>query len=182
MSGLNQTVFYAVVMLVVGIGIPIFAALNGGLATRLNHPMLASTVALVAAICVIVSALLLTQGLPRLKIDSSIPVWFYFGGVFVAIYILGMTWVAPRFGVGNAVAFVLLGQLISMARNRSFRSIWSDAEYRNTTAHRWPVDDGGGRLSFRGALARQSVCMTTPASFQLARSAQLQFQPVNTFP
>lgn len=40
---------------------------------------------------------------------------FYFGGVFVAIYILGMTWVAPRFGVGNTVSFVLLGQLISMA-------------------------------------------------------------------
>jgi transporter family-2 protein len=26
-----------------------------------------------------------------------------------------MTWIAPKFGVGNAVAFVLLGQIISMA-------------------------------------------------------------------
>jgi transporter family-2 protein len=26
-----------------------------------------------------------------------------------------MTWVAPKFGVGNAICMVLLGQLISMA-------------------------------------------------------------------
>ena len=112
---MNQTIFYALVMLAVGLGIPLFAALNGGLAARLQNPMLASTFALLAAIAVIVTTLLLTEGVPRLRFDASIPVWFYFGGVFVAIYILGMTWVAPRFGVGNAVAFVLLGQLISMA-------------------------------------------------------------------
>ncbi len=112
---MNQTIFYALVMLAVGLGIPMFAALNGGLAARLQNPMLASTFALLAAIAVIVTTLLLTEGVPRLRFDASIPVWFYFGGVFVAIYILGMTWIAPRFGVGNAVAFVLLGQLISMA-------------------------------------------------------------------
>ncbi len=115
MGGMQQTILYALIMLVVGLGIPMFAALNGGLAARLQNPMLASTFALLAAIVVIVGVLLLTEGMPQIRIDRSIPPWFYFGGVFVAIYILGMTWVAPRFGVGNAVAFVLLGQLISMA-------------------------------------------------------------------
>ena len=115
MAATQQTLLYAIIMLLVGIGIPVFAALNGGLATRLQNPMLASSVALLAAIAVIVTAQLLTEGLPRFTFDRSIPLWFYFGGVFVAIYILGMTFVAPRFGVGNAVAFVLLGQLISMA-------------------------------------------------------------------
>ncbi len=115
MGGMQQVVFYALLMLVVGLGIPVFAALNGGLASRLQSPMLASTFALLAAIAVIVGVQLLTEGVPRIRFDRSIPPHFYFGGVFVAIYILGMTWVAPRFGVGNAVAFVLLGQLISMA-------------------------------------------------------------------
>ena len=134
MSGLNQTIFYALVMLVVGLGIPIFAALNGGLATRLQNPMLASTVALLAAICVIVSLLLLTEGVPRFNFYASIPIWFYFGGVFVAIYILGMTWIAPRFGVGNAVAFVLLGQLISMALIDHFA--WFGAAHHPITLQR----------------------------------------------
>jgi transporter family-2 protein len=34
---------------------------------------------------------------------------------FVIFYILSITSIAPKFGVGNAVSFVLLGQLISMS-------------------------------------------------------------------
>jgi transporter family-2 protein len=30
-------------------------------------------------------------------------------------YTLSITWVGPKFGIGNAVSFVLLGQLISMS-------------------------------------------------------------------
>ena len=134
MGTAQQTIFYASVMLLVGLGIPVFAALNGGLATRLNNPMLASTVALLAAIVVIVTVLLLTEGVPQVKFDPSIPVWFYLGGIFVAIYILGMTWVAPRFGVGNAVAFVLLGQLISMAMIDQFA--WFGAAHHPITLQR----------------------------------------------
>ncbi len=134
MSGAQQTIFYAAVMLVVGLGIPIFAALNGGLATRLQNPILASMVALLAAVGVITSALLLTEGVPKLSFDASIPFWFYLGGVFVAIYILGMTWIAPRFGVGNAVAFVLLGQLISMALIDHFA--WFGAAHHSITLQR----------------------------------------------
>ncbi len=44
----------------------------------------------------------------------SIPFYSYLGGLFVVFYLLGMTWIAPKFGVGNAVAFVLLGQIISI--------------------------------------------------------------------
>jgi len=36
-------------------------------------------------------------------------------GLLVAFYVLSITYVAPRFGVGNAVFFVLLGQLVSAA-------------------------------------------------------------------
>ena len=134
MGGTQQTIFFALVMLLVGLGIPLFAALNGGLATRLQNPMLASTVALLAAIVVITGSLLLSQGLPRLNFDASIPFWYYLGGIFVATYILGMTWVAPRFGVGNAVAFVLLGQLISMALIDHFA--WFGAAHHPITLQR----------------------------------------------
>ena len=47
--------------------------------------------------------------------ESSIPFYYYLGGLFVVFYVLGMTWIAPRFSVVNSVAFVLLGQIISMA-------------------------------------------------------------------
>ena len=134
MGSTQHSVFYALVMLIVGLGIPMFAALNGGLASRLQNPMLASTFALIAATCVIVSVLLLTEGVPTVRFDRTIPIEFYFGGAFVAVYILGMTWVAPRFGVGNAVAFVLLGQLISMALIDHFG--WFGATQYRITVHR----------------------------------------------
>ncbi len=35
------------------------------------------------------------------------------GGFFVAFYVLSVTWIAPRFGVGNAVFCVLLGQMLA---------------------------------------------------------------------
>jgi transporter family-2 protein len=37
------------------------------------------------------------------------------GGLLVAFYVLSVTYIAPHLGVGNAVFFVLLGQLISAA-------------------------------------------------------------------
>lgn len=36
-------------------------------------------------------------------------------GILVVFYILSMTAIAPKFGVGNAIFFVLIGQLLSAA-------------------------------------------------------------------
>ena len=35
--------------------------------------------------------------------------------MLIAFYVLSITFIAPHFGIGNAVFFVLLGQLISAA-------------------------------------------------------------------
>ena len=43
------------------------------------------------------------------------PKHLFLGGLFVAFYVLSITYVAPSFGIGNAVFFVLLGQLGSAA-------------------------------------------------------------------
>ena len=41
------------------------------------------------------------------------PKHLFLAGLFVAFYVLSVTFVAPRFGVGNAVFCVLLGQMIA---------------------------------------------------------------------
>jgi len=50
MNGLDHPIFYAAFMLVVGLGIPVFAALNGNLGARLQNPVLAAIIALSAAL------------------------------------------------------------------------------------------------------------------------------------
>ncbi|MCJ8339171.1 MAG: DMT family transporter [Pseudomonadales bacterium] len=91
------------------------AALNGSLGTKLNSPASATTILFVVGGLVSTIYLLLSKGIPSMPIQKTIPIVFYCGGVFVIFYILSITWVAPKFGVGNAISFVLLGQLISMA-------------------------------------------------------------------
>ena len=114
MNVLDYPIFYAALMLVVGLGIPIFAALNGNLGARLQNPVLAAIIALSVGIFGCLGVMLLLGKIPNLVVDSSIPFYYYLGGFFVVTYVLGMTWIAPKFGVGNAVAFVLLGQIIYM--------------------------------------------------------------------
>ena len=115
MNGLHHPVFYSILMLVAGLGIPIFAALNGELGTKFQSPAFAATISLLVGFVFSLCFLIISGGVPRLDPVSPVSVYYYLGGLFVVLYILGMTWVAPKFGVGNAVAFVLLGQIISMA-------------------------------------------------------------------
>lgn len=115
MSNINHPVFYATVMLVAGLGIPVMAALNAGLGVRLQNPLLASTILFFVAITTAVGALLVFQGIPEKIAFSTVPFYFYLGGLCVVFYVFSVTWIVPKFGVGNAVAFVLLGQLVSMA-------------------------------------------------------------------
>jgi bacterial/archaeal transporter family-2 protein len=110
----NQ-LFYSSLMMATGIGIPIMAALSAGLGSRYGSTAFAACVLFFVALSISLLFLFAVQGgLPQLP-KTPVPAHFYLGGIFVAFYVLSITWVAPKFGVGNAVAFVLLGQIVSMA-------------------------------------------------------------------
>ena len=110
----QNTSVYAVLMLFAGMGIPIMAALNAELGARLQSPALAATILFFVGMVLSISYMLVFEGFPKTLPGIRIPIYFYLGGLFVVFYVLGITWVAPRFGIGNAVSFVLLGQLLSM--------------------------------------------------------------------
>lgn len=108
------TTAYALTMLAAGIGIPVLAALNAGLGTRLGSPVAAAAILFVVALCTTLLVLAL-KGAPALADVVTVPKHLFLAGLLVAFYILSITFIAPKFGVGNAVFFVLLGQLISAA-------------------------------------------------------------------
>ncbi|AJE46042.1 DMT family transporter [Celeribacter indicus] len=110
---MSDTLRDPVVMLLAGIGIPVFAALNAQLGARIGSPALAGmvfTLVAFATICLYRLAVAPGTGLAAL---GGHPAHLYFAGVLFAFYILSITTIAPRFGVGNAVFFVLLGQILS---------------------------------------------------------------------
>lgn len=110
-----QAPVFATIMLLTGIGIPILAALNAGLGMRLGHPMAASVILFAVALLIAIAGATITGALGQVRLTSEIPFHFYLGGTFVAFYVIAVTFIAPRFGVGNAIFFVLVGQLVSAA-------------------------------------------------------------------
>lgn len=104
----------AFIMLTAGLGIPILAALNATLGRTIGSPAVAATALFVVAFLVALIAALVTNPSAVARLTDA-PRHLFLGGVLVAFYVLSITWVAPSFGIGNAVFFVLLGQLVSAA-------------------------------------------------------------------
>jgi len=99
-------------MIIAGAGIPIMAALNAGLGTRLGNPIPAAFVLFLLALAV-TAVLTFSNPLPSKDQVIAIPIHYYLGGLFVAFYILSITWIAPKIGLGNAIFLVLIGQLVA---------------------------------------------------------------------
>ena len=113
-KGARPMAYSALIMLAAGIGIPLLAALNARLGANIGSPAAAAFVLFLVAVLATGATVLVTgvQGFPAM---SGQPKHLFLAGFLVAFYVLSITYVAPTFGVGNAVFFVLLGQLISAA-------------------------------------------------------------------
>jgi bacterial/archaeal transporter family-2 protein len=105
---------YAFLMLAAGLGIPVLAALNAALGRLIGSPAAAATVLFVIAFAASLTLALAvgSHGFARM---ATAPRHLFLAGLLVAFYVLSITYVAPHFGIGNAVFFVLLGQLVSAA-------------------------------------------------------------------
>lgn len=111
---MSPNLAYASIMFLAGIGVPVLATLNAALGTRIGSPA-------VAALCLFLIAVLATgivvaaTGAGAVKLLSAQPKHLFLGGLLMVFYLLSITYIAPRFGVGNAIFFVLLGQLVAAA-------------------------------------------------------------------
>lgn len=108
-----ETLRYGVWMLLAGIGIPILAALNSQLGARLGAPVAAGFVLFSVGFAAASVLLLLSGQSGALSLLSAQPKYLLLAGLLMAFYAFSITFVAPRFGVGNAVFCVLLGQMIA---------------------------------------------------------------------
>jgi len=108
-----ETFRYAAIMLAAGIGIPVLAALNAQLGRAIASPRAAAAVLFAVALMATFLAMMLTTGAQPLRLVPDQPKHLLAAGLLVAFYVLSITWVAPRFGIGNAIFCVLLGQMVS---------------------------------------------------------------------
>jgi transporter family-2 protein len=116
MSAGQHVAFWPIALLMVaaGVGIPVMATLNAGVGQQLHSPAAASAI-LFGLGFLVAAAIVAFTGVPRSVELAAVPPWRYAGALLVVFYILSITWAAPRIGIGNAIFFVLLGQLVAAA-------------------------------------------------------------------
>lgn len=109
------TLLLALLALASGALIPVQAASNAALAKVIhgNVPFAATTLFLVAFVAAAAALLVSGQGLPATDELREAPWWSYSGGPIVAFYVLTITFLAPRLGVGNAIALIVAGQVLA---------------------------------------------------------------------
>ena len=103
---------YALVMLIAGICVPVLAVLNAGLGKELGSAPAACVILSLVAL-VTCTVILLATGPQAILNTFSSSKHLFFGGVLFIVYILSITFIAPKFGLGNAIFFILLGQILS---------------------------------------------------------------------
>ena len=100
-------------LLLAGAGIPVMAALNSGLGQRIGVVNAAACLFAVALACTLALMMLAPRG--GQPATGPVPWHLFAGGVFVAFYVVSITFLAPRLGVATAVLLVLAGQICSAA-------------------------------------------------------------------
>jgi transporter family-2 protein len=104
----------AALALIVGALIPIQAATNAAMSKALGGISYASLILFGISLVVVFAWLLITQApMPPGSAFRSAPFYGYLGGIIVATYVLSITFLAPRLGVGNAICFIVTGQIFA---------------------------------------------------------------------
>ena len=104
----------AALMFAAGLGIPVFAAFNSALGQQLGGPIPATAAAFAVGLLLSL-AILAVVGFPPTEAFRFDRPYIWTGAVFILFYGASVTFAAPRIGLGNAIFFVLLGQLVAAA-------------------------------------------------------------------
>jgi transporter family-2 protein len=111
-----SSISYALWAFAAGALIPLMAILNAGLGRAAGGPvqatMLLFAIAWGASLLV---AVLTAAHVPTFQALAAAAPAHYAGGLIVAFYVLSITFLAPRFGVGNAILFAVTAQLLTSA-------------------------------------------------------------------
>jgi len=111
-----SAVTYAIWAFAAGAMIPLMAILNAGLARATGGPIPATVLMLVPGLLALfLLAVLTSTRAPEVQTLLRVPPLQYAGGLIVVFYILSITFIAPRLGVGNAILFAVTAQLFTSA-------------------------------------------------------------------
>jgi transporter family-2 protein len=113
----SQAPLYIALSLLGGVLIPIAAALSGAMGRGLGNPNVAALITITGAFLVVLAFSLATGSTGGVTLATVLrtPALQLLAGFGIAFYVLAITFVGPRFGVGNAIMLVVAAQIASSA-------------------------------------------------------------------
>jgi len=108
----NDIIFLALA-LITGALIPIQAATNAAFSKSVGNPFITTLMVLIVGLLGMTLFVLLSGiPFPQRQQLTSAPLYSYLGGLIVATYIVMITILVPRIGVGAAIGLIVTGQII----------------------------------------------------------------------
>src|ERR1700741_4374460 len=105
---MNYTFVFIVLALITGALIPIQASTNAAFSKSIGNPYLTGVmVLLVGLIAAILFILLSKTKIPNLTQFKNAPLYSYAGGLIVCTYVIMITVITPKLGVGNAIGLIV---------------------------------------------------------------------------
>ncbi|WP_018615739.1 DMT family transporter [Segetibacter koreensis] len=108
----NDIIFLALA-LITGALIPIQAATNAEFSKSIGNPFITGLMVFIVGLIGMILFLLISRiSFPMRQQLASAPVHGYLGGIIVATYVVMITVLVPRIGVGTAIGLIVTGQII----------------------------------------------------------------------
>ena len=110
---MKSNFIYLALALITGALIPVQAATNAAFSKSIGNPLITSLmVFIVGLIGMTAFAFISRVPVPNIQQLGAAPLYGYLGGIIVATYVLMITILVPRIGVGTAIAFIVTGQIL----------------------------------------------------------------------
>jgi transporter family-2 protein len=110
---MKNDLIYLTLALITGALIPIQAATNASFSKSIGNASITGLmVFIVGLVGMIVFVLLSRISFPKSQQLASAPMYGYLGGIIVATYVVMITVLVPRIGVGTAIGLIVTGQIL----------------------------------------------------------------------
>ncbi len=110
---MKSNLIYLALALITGALIPIQASTNTAFSKSIGNPIITGLMVFVIGfIGMSLFVFVSRTPLPGTQQLTAAPLYGYLGGVIIAIYVVMISILVPRIGVGTAIAFIVTGQII----------------------------------------------------------------------
>lgn len=108
----NDLIYFGLAV-ITGALIPIQAATNAAFSKSVGTPVATGLVVFIVGLLAMGLFMLATRvSVPTIEQFKAAPVYSYLGGLIVATYVVMITILAPRIGMGPAIGLIVTGQII----------------------------------------------------------------------